>query len=145
MMVDMKTGFSQTSKSLAVLFSCLALMPSTGAAWQADNRLDVTALPSGDAFEVVGRPGSAGSDYWCAAGDYALRVLGATHGERIYLVRGRGAPVTSNRKSAVHFSLTPVEGAVQRNPPFLSMKSVGDNLSVSFARNYCLDNKSLEF
>lgn len=141
----MKIGFSPNSKALIALCSCAFLLPSNGFAWQADNRLNVSALPSGDAFEVVGRPGSAGADYWCAAGDYALQILGAPASARLYLVRARGAPVNSTRKSAVHFSLTPVGTEPQRNPPFLSMKSVGDNLSVSFARNYCLDSKNLEF
>lgn len=121
-----------------------AVSPAVAGAWQADNLLTVNPLP-GEGFEVVGRTGSAGSDYWCAAGDYAMRVLGAGGTQRIYLVRGRGAPETSNRKSAVQFSLTPPDGPEPRDSLFLSMRNVGDNLGAAFARNYCLDRKNLEF
>ena len=75
----------------------------------------------------------------------AMRVLGADSTQRVYLVRSRGAPETSNRTSSVQFSLTPPPGAGPRDGLFLSMRRVGDNLSVAFARNYCLDRKNLEF
>jgi hypothetical protein len=127
------------------LAALAVLLPTAGLAWQADNRLEVTPLPERAAFEVIGRPGSAGPDYWCAAGDYALRVMGAPGNARIYIVRGRGTPETSERLSSVQFSLNQPAGDTQPNPPFLSMKRVGDNLSVSFARNYCVDKKNLEF
>lgn len=122
----------------------MALAPVAAPAWQADNLLTVNPL-SGGGFEVVGAPGSGGPDFWCAAGDYAMRVLGADSTQRVYLIRSRGAPETSNRTSSVQFSLTPPPGAVPRDGLFLSMRRVGDNLSVAFARNYCLDRKNLEF
>lgn len=145
MMVGMKTELSRVFKSLLAGVALLALTPVSAEAWRADNRLDVNPLPNREAFEVIGRPGSAGPDYWCAAGDYALRVLNAPGTARIYIVRGRGTPETSTRRSSVQFSLTPLPGETQSAPPFLSMRRVGDNLSVSFARNYCLDQKNLEF
>lgn len=131
-------------RSLACTLIISLTLPHTGSAWQADNRHTVNALPQGG-FEVIGEPGSAGPDYWCAAGDYAIRVLGVAGTQRIYLTRGRAAPETSNRKSGVQFSLTAPAAAVQTSGPFLPMRKVGDNLSAVFARNYCLDNKNLEF
>lgn len=122
----------------------LALMPTLAPAWQADNLHTVNPLPGG-AFEVIGEPGSAGPDFWCAAGDYAIRVLGVESTQRIYIVRGRGAPETSDRKAAVQFALSPANGPDPRQRLFLSMRRVGDNLSAAFARNYCLDRKNLEF
>ena len=82
------------------LAAVLGLLPLASGAWQADNLLTVNPLPNG-VFEVIGRPGSAGSDYWCAAGDYALRVLGASGTQRIYITRGRGTPETSDRLAHV--------------------------------------------
>ncbi len=122
----------------------LSLLPSLAMAWVADNRLTVNPLPDGS-FEVIGAPGSAGSDYWCAAGDYALTVLGAQNNDRIFITRGRGEPQTSDRKSSVQFSLSLPSGEEAETGIFLSMKKVGDNLNASFARNYCYDRKNLEF
>ena len=122
----------------------LACAPVAALAWTADNRLDVNPLPNGD-FEVIGDPGSGGSDYWCAAGDYALVVLGAQGTDRVYITRGRGTPETSNRKSGVQFSLTAPATAPQGLQLFMDMRRVGDNLGVTFARNYCLDRKVHEF
>ncbi|MEC7257940.1 MAG: hypothetical protein VXW58_08980 [Pseudomonadota bacterium] len=120
----------------------LACAPVAATAWTADNRLDVNPLPGGG-FEVIGDPGSGGPDYWCAAGDYALRVLGARATDRVYITRGRGAPETSTRKSGVQFSLTAPADVPDGLHLFLKMRRVGDNLAVTFARNYCLDNKDL--
>lgn len=141
MTVVMKIASSRGSRRFALAIVCFASLPATGFAWKAENRLDVNPLPGSDAFEVVGRPGSAGADYWCAAGDYALRVLAAPAEARIYITRARGVPETSNRLEAVHFSLTPGGGETRPTPPFLSMRRVGDNLSIAFARTFCAENK----
>ncbi|MEX0338098.1 MAG: hypothetical protein AB3N11_03565 [Arenibacterium sp.] len=141
----MKTVSFQGFRAGLIAGTLVAMMPATAFAWKAENRLDVNPLPSGEAFEVIGRPGSAGSEFWCAAGDYALRQLGAPGTARIYITRARGTPQTSNRLEAVQFSLTPVGAETTPTPPFLSLRRVGDNLSVTFARNYCADFKNLEF
>ena len=122
----------------------IALLPTLAGAWQADNLHTVNPLPGG-VFEVIGEPGSAGPDFWCAAGDYATRVLGVAGTRRIYIVRGRGAPQTSDRKVGVQFALSPASGADPGQSVFLSMRRVGDNLSAVFARNYCLDRRNAEF
>lgn len=127
-----------------VVLAVTGFVPVSAGAWQAENRLTVNPA-SGDVFEVIGRPGSPGSEFWCAAGEYALRVLGASGTERIYLVRPRGTPVTGRGPSAVQFSLTLPAGIQPQDGLFLSMKNVGDNLSVTFANSYCLDNKTLDF
>lgn len=128
----------------AVLAAAFGLAPSISGAWQADNLLTVNPLPGG-AFEVIGRPGSAGSDFWCAAGDYAIRALGAAGTQRVYIVRGRGAPETGDRFSSVQFALTPPPGVTPKDSLFLTMRNEGDNLPAVFAQTYCLDRKNLEF
>jgi len=121
-----------------------ALAPQLADAWQAENRLTVNPV-SDSVFEVIGLPGSPGSEFWCAAGDYALRVLRTSGTQRVYIVRGRAAPVTGTGPSAVQFSLVLPDGVPPQSGLFLSMKKVGDNLSVDFARTYCLDKKSVDF
>jgi len=122
-------------------FSALATLTGLSApvsAWEARNWLEVNPVGA-DRFEVIGRPGSAGPDFWCAAGEYAFLVLGAKGPDRIYLVRERGPSDTTPRLSAAHFALTPPVGDTSPKPPLLSLRAVGDNLSVSFARHFCTD------
>lgn len=128
----------------AALAAVATLAPLSSWAWQADNFLTVNPLPGG-AFEVIGKPGSAGPDFWCAAGDYAIRALGAAGTQRVYIVRGRGAPETADRFRSVQFALSPPSGVTPKDSLFLTMRNVGDNLPAVFAQTYCLDRKNLEF
>ena len=118
------------------LATSLAILPSFAGAWTAPNDHKVAAV-SDAVFEVVGRPGSAGQEYWCAAGDYSRRVLGARANQRVYLVRGPAPAQTRNWNRAVLFSLSPPDNAQSRAMLFLSVKRVGDNLSTAAAQQYC--------
>ena len=129
---------------LSMICLALAAMPVAANAFIAENRHHVNPLPGG-AFEVIGEPGSGGAAYWCAAGDYATRVLGAGGTQRIYISRGRGRPETSNRRSAVQFSMTPPAGADTSRSLTLQVDRAGDNLGVAFARRYCDDFRMLDF
>lgn len=122
----------------------LALGCGPASAWRAENRLEVNPLPGGG-FEAVGRSGSGTADYWCAAGDYALRELGAAGTRRIYVTRARGASQTTTRKSAVQFALDLPAGTPPRDGILLTVRHAGASLSVAVALNYCLDRKTLDF
>jgi len=128
----------------ALSVAMVTLAPGAGMAWQAENRLEVNALSDGS-FEVVGKPGSSPADYWCAAGDYVLRVQGITGTRRIYVTRPRGPSQTTTRKSAVQFSLSLPAGIRAHDGVFLTVRRAGANLSVAVATNYCIDHKSLDF
>ena len=120
------------SRAMAV---AVVLMPVGASAYRAINWLQVNPV-SADVFEVVGEPGSGPAQYWCAAGDYARQVLGTVAVQRIYIVRGRGPSETTNRRSAVQFSLIKPPGDYQ--PGYsLSVKNVGENLNSASARFYC--------
>lgn len=118
----------------------IGAMPNTALAYRAPNNNVVTPV-SDSVFEVVGRVGTSAADFWCGAGDYALRFLDARPGQRIYVVREMGPSVTSNRRSAVHFSLSPPEGADTRTGLILSVKRQGENIPAAMAQNYCLNHK----
>ena len=120
--------------TLAALIACL---PGVAGAWTASNHHKVAPV-SDTAFEVVGRPGSAGQEYWCAAGEYAHRVLKAKVVQRIYLVRGPAPAQTANWNRAVLFSLTPPATGDTSAMIRLSVKQVGSNLSSALAQLYCL-------
>ncbi|APG46281.1 hypothetical protein [Phaeobacter porticola] len=97
----------------------------------------VFALPDGS-FEVAPPQGSVRSAFWCGAADYARRALGAGWNQEIYVARGMGKGVAVNRKSTVHFTLTPVENA--RGDSWLKRTNaynVGDRLSVQEADHQC--------
>jgi hypothetical protein len=135
---------------------CSAVLPGvvtialTGAlagpvqAWQANNRHTVNPV-SDINFEVVGRPGSSGVQFWCAAGDYARQVLGASAVQRVYLVRGPAPAMTRNWNRAVLFSLVAPQDADLRPGFALSMERVGDNMNAADAQTYCLDERLREY
>lgn len=119
----------------------LLLVPLQAGAWIAENRNHVNPLPE-NGFEVVGQSGAYSSmAFWCSAGDYARRVLGAGPTQRIYVIRERGPAVTRDKKSAVHFSLVAPAGADTHPRFLLTVVRVGDNLNAASAQNYCYDRK----
>lgn len=119
--------------------AALAMMlPGAALAVRAWNGLEVIPLTD-RSFEVVGRVGAGPSDYWCGAGDFARRYLRTPVTARIYLSRPIGPSVARPGRNAVHFSLDAPEGVSTRTGLTLDLKATGDNLSASFASNYCYD------
>jgi len=121
---------------------CLALgiaLAATSAnadIWRAVNQHEVAALKGGG-FEVISEVGAGAADYWCGAGDYVRRRLGARGTQRIYISRALGPSVARPGKSSVQFVLTPPPGADTSTRLSLSVKAVGDNLSAAMAQQYC--------
>ncbi|PSL20017.1 hypothetical protein CLV88_10476 [Shimia abyssi] len=61
-------------------------------------------------FEVSQSPSGVGeADFWCGAGDYARRMLGAKDSERVYVVSEAGPGVVAQSNSTVQFSMSPPE------------------------------------
>ncbi len=131
--------FLRAATTLAVIFTVTA--PSASYAWRATNSLRVN--PEGQAtFEVIQSGGISAADAWCAAGDYAIRRLGANSNQRIYLIEGKHIARTEERRRfGYSFSLTPPTEAqnFSRNPLTLSLRNVGDSLTAINARQYCYD------
>ncbi|MEP3329456.1 hypothetical protein [Sedimentitalea sp.] len=127
-----KTRYLAFSMILAVVHSA-----TPASAWRATNSHVVNPL-SATSFEVIGRGGISSTEYWCAAGDYARRVLGVPIEQRIYISRPRGRSETENAKSAVQFSLDPPANADLKPGLLLTVTRTGDNLSAWGAWNYCV-------
>lgn len=122
-----------------------AMAPGLAVAqWRAINRSEVFPISS-DRFEVVNRSNSRTQEYWCAAGDYAIRQLRTSATQRIYVVSPIGPSQFRPGKRGVQFSLTPPPEGPAPQSYSLSVKTVGENITASFARNYCLDNLMIEF
>lgn len=116
----------------------LFLLPEVALAWRAWNRHEVLPV-SENTFEVVSRVGSGPREFWCGAGDFVYRRMGAPGVQRIYIVKAIGESVNRPGRKAVQFSLIAPKG-VSTNPGYsLSVKAVGDNLSAASAQQYCYD------
>jgi hypothetical protein len=123
------------SKIAACLVTILALTGPAGA-YIALNQLRVNPVDQ-TSFEVLARGPTSNGDYWCAASDYAFRILGAPTTASIYITRGRGKAITANRRSAVIFSTDPPPDGPAPPSYSLSVTTIGENLSVAQARFYC--------
>ena len=123
-----------------ILLAAMLAVPSQAFAFKALNRLTVNPA-GGNQFEVIQRAGSSAADNWCAAADYALRVLGASSSQKVYLVAGRQAARTEGNRFGVTFSLSapPEAQNFTSQPLTLSLRNIGDSLGVGFARQYCYD------
>lgn len=115
-------------------------LPSTASAFRALNSLDVNS-EGPVTFEVIQSGGIGPGDAWCAAGDYALRALGAASNQRVYLIEGKHIARTEQRRRyGYSFSLSaPPEAETIGQRLTLSLRAIGDSLSVANARQYCYD------
>lgn len=90
-------------------------------------------------FEVIPSGRVRTGDYWCGAGEYARRALGAGWKDRVYIARELGQSVTTQRRSALQFTLNPEAAGVTPLPKggFKTGLPVGDSMSIQQAEGYC--------
>lgn len=111
-----------------------------GAAEAFTSRKSARVNPVSDqVFEVVPIAGGTGIDYWCGAGDYAMRALGSPISAMVYVSRAMGPSETTNRRSAVQFTLDAdvLAGAVFNSNPPTNRLNVGDAMQVRAALSFC--------
>lgn len=116
-------------KRIAAIFAAaLAIAASPAAAFIAFDSYRV----DGDAsrFMVQYKPGSAARNYWCAAGDFAIRGLNVNPTTPIYRISPRPLP----RMTGMLFSLSP-EGATDDTGIFVIPNR--GYLSAGFAQSLC--------
>lgn len=88
-------------------------------------------IPNGVA--VYRQAGSRPKDYWCNAGDFALRKLSAPSGAALELVRPEGAPGGPSDRQSVGFSLVSGGG----NSTGVSLSNVGERHSLAQTKAFC--------
>lgn len=111
--------------------------------FQARNDLQVAALPDGR-FEVFARPGTGPREYFCAAGDFAQRRLGAPGGARVVLAEVDGPSRSRDRgRSTVFAVVAPQNAPTVPRGVGLSVRRTGENVSVTQARGLCERGSSL--
>lgn len=125
--------------STLALITGLAAAPGMALAFWAWNQHEVLPVSEG-VFEVIGEVRSGPSDYWCGAGDYAMRVLRVPVVQRIYTWRGIGPSVNRPGRKAMQFAFAAPEGADTSPSVSLSLTRTGDNMTAALARQYCYGN-----
>ena len=102
------------------------------------NAFTATAVDSAT-VELSART-SVAQDYWCQAGSYARNQLRIPVATRIYLVREMGPSQSVPGERSVVFSLNPPEGVDTTPGNSVTVKRVGENMSVAGAESFCTDN-----
>ena len=120
---------------IAGLALCLATT-AEAQAFRAENGVRVT--PAAGGFEVLGDAGWGARGRWCAAADYAQRVLGARSADRVYVAQGRVPGL--GQRSPVLFTLDPT-GLQPRSVLLVgsSLTQAGYTLSAGHAYRFCAD------
>lgn len=94
---------------------------------------------SADVFEVTARPNNEINQFWCGAGEYASRVLGAPNNARVYVVGEAGPGTVVETPNAMQFSLLPpgqASGASGRDGTW--GPDLGEDEFVGDARYRCM-------
>lgn len=116
---------------IAVLTAVTALPAVPARAMLASNGMRVEPVGGVD-FEVRFRAGESVQDYWCAAGDFAQRRLGARAVDRIFRV----SPPPRRQGQGIVFSLSPDRSAGRTGMASFGGRDDG-SLSVASAQGHC--------
>lgn len=90
-------------------------------------------------YEAVSEGLHGGAAFWCVASLFAQQKLKASPNAEIYVVRGAGPSVTTDRRSAAQFTLDAAAAGVTpaASGPDLNNLVVGEHMSVNRARTFC--------
>jgi hypothetical protein len=125
-----------------ILAAALALAAALPGAAEARTRMTasngLSVAGTAERFEVFARARSGGSDYFCAAGEFARRVLRARATDRVTVVAGLGRSPTRTTQNSVTFALS----GPDRTQPFVAPLLLrpgrsGSTMSVGHAEFLC--------
>lgn len=95
-----------------------------------------TVQPAADGFTAIWRGGRAGAaDFWCAAGDYAIRSLHLGPTTRIY----RASPPPRRLGEGMRFTLDPAQGTPHTGLAILGAQDGG--ITAGHAQSLCKDRR----
>jgi len=128
------------------LAGCGLEPPDGGATWRASNGMIVVAdATRATGFSVVSQPRAGPSDFWCAAGDYAERRLGARPVTPVFIAEGRVPSPLSWGRFAVSFALedpgAPVPEPSGLRAVLLPIDTPGVSVSAAQGRSFCRDSR----
>ncbi len=115
------------------LLAIICLLAAAGAAqaYSAVNGFTVQPL-AGGTFEVQSRGGLSAQNAWCAAGDYAISVLGVNPSTAIWRMSEPPRP----RGASIVFSLSPAGAASSTG--MATLGGNGASMVAAAARNLCM-------
>lgn len=125
--------------AFGLLAGCAALPPPQDHV--ARNGLLVFERADGK-FEVLARPGTAGSDYFCAAGDFARVRLNAGATDRVVMVRPDGPSGTIPGGRSAIFTVGPPGPRTQALISTVPMRRAGASLPVASAQALCRSGRN---
>jgi len=97
---------------------------------------------AGGSFEVIAQPGTAGPQYFCAAGDFAQVRRNARATDRVVMTRPDAPSIhVPGRRSAV-FSIEPPGPRTQPLISLAPMNRAGASMTVSGALNMCRQRRN---
>jgi len=120
---------------LAALAACTAEPPREGV-YLARNDLRVVPFAP-DRFEVLARAGTAGPDYFCAAGDFAQRFLNAGATDRVVVVEPSGPSRFNPGGRGMVFRVAPAGSVRPSGGITVRTGRAGENRTVAHARALC--------
>lgn len=124
-------------KLVLALLASLIVLPVPAEAFVARNKLTVFQTADPRVMEVVGRTGSGGSDFFCAAGQYARGPLRAGATDRLVVVEPVSRNPRFNNRRTVLIAVVPPGTPLPRGGLLLDPSFVGENLTVAHARFLC--------
>jgi len=106
----------------------------------ASNGLQVVQFAP-DRFEVLARPGSGAPDFYCAAGEFARRMLDARAADRVVVVEPVGPSRFNPGGRGVTFTVEP-QGSVSPDRGFAArVNRVGANYTVAHSVAFCRSSR----
>lgn len=145
----MKIGLTVAAIALAALPGCNPTSGSGG--FISQYSLQVLPSPTNPAdFEVLQKSPNGATDYWCAAGEYAIRRLGVSPVARVYLRKPSGPAEFRDGRSSIGFTVAPSPGvqqaaAAQGQRFTKTMRNVGENWGAESSRSSCFGPNSVFF
>jgi hypothetical protein len=126
----MKAVTIRKERPMRHAFLAVLLLATPAGAFTAQNGLVVTA-EAGDAFTVPWRGKSGAADFWCAAGDYAIRKLGLAPTATIW----RASEPPRRAGEGIRFTLRADQAASSTGLIILGAEGAG--LSAASAQALC--------
>jgi hypothetical protein len=133
-------GIAIRGMAFAVLSLAAFVAPHDAVAYDAANGMEVNQV-NDNVFEVIPRDEArSGNTYWCAAGEYAEQELRASARDQLYVARGMGPSETTDRVSAVQFTLDPAAAGITPAPLSEDEETfnVGGSMEIGLARADCV-------
>ena len=124
---------------LALSLSAMSLTPLSASAQDLKGR-GYEVHPVNDVvYEAVSTGAHGGAAFWCVAALFTQQTLKAPMSTEIYVVRGAGPSVTTQRRSAAQFTIDPAAAGVTPSASGgnLNKLVVGEHMNVTKARSFC--------